>query len=86
MLRQRGQLFSLVFVDQGLDDGVQVSLHETFQLVQGEVDTVIGDAPLGKVIGANAFRAVAAAHQGFAGLGLFLLLFFLFRIHQARLQ
>jgi len=48
--------------NQRVDDLVQgLALDHLGQLVEREVDTVIGDASLGKIIGANALRAVATA-------------------------
>src|SRR5690606_6885954 len=37
------------------------------EVVEGDVDAVVGDAVLGKVVGADAFAAIARAHHGLAG-------------------
>src|SRR5450631_3266878 len=48
--------------DERVDDLVQrLAFHHLRQLVQGQIDAVVGDAALRKIIGADAFRAVARA-------------------------
>ena len=47
---------------QRVDDLVQgLAFHHLRQLVQRQIDAVVGDAALRKIIGADAFRAVARA-------------------------
>ena len=47
---------------QRVDDLVQgLAFHHLRQLVQRQIDAVIGDAALRKIIGADALRAVAGA-------------------------
>ena len=47
---------------EAVDQFVQIALDDVGQIVQGQAfDAVIGDAPLGKVVGADALAAVAAA-------------------------
>ena len=47
---------------QGIDDLMQgFAFHDLRQLVQRQINAVIGDAALRKIIGADAFRAVAGA-------------------------
>ena len=56
------QQFGLVFGHQRVDDLVQgLAFHHLRQLVQRQIDAVIGDAALRKVIGADALGAVARA-------------------------
>ncbi len=62
-----------MLLDQGLDHQVQVASQDFVQLVQGEVDAVVRDPPLGKVVGADTLGAIAAAHLETAALGLFIL-------------
>ena len=73
-----------MFVDQRFDDWVEVALHDLVELVEGEVDAVVGDASLRKIVGADASGAVARAHQRLACGGLFGLLFFTLGIGNAR--
>ena len=47
-------LLGLMLVDQRLDNRIQVALHELSQLVHSEIDAVIADTPLGKIIGPDA--------------------------------
>ena len=56
---------------QGVDQLVERTVHDLIDFVQREVDAVIGDASLGEVVGADAFGAVAATDQRFAGCRLF---------------
>ena len=56
------QQFGLVLGHQRVDDLVQrLAFHHLRQLVQRQIDAVIGDAALRKIIGADAFGAVAGA-------------------------
>ena len=41
------QKFCLMFGNQGVGDFFQVTVHHKIQLVQGEVDAVVGNAALG---------------------------------------
>ena len=52
--------------NKGIGDFFQVAVHHKIQFVQGEVDTVVGHAALGVVVGTDALAAVAAADEGFA--------------------
>ena len=72
-----------MFGNQGVGDFFQVAVHHKIQLVQGEVDAVVGHAALGVVVGADAFAAVAAADKGFAFGGFFGLGFAFLRVVQA---
>ncbi|OIQ68742.1 hypothetical protein GALL_496600 [mine drainage metagenome] len=51
---------------QGVNDIVKVAVHDRQQFVQRQVDAVVGQAPLRKVVGADAVAAVATANQTFA--------------------
>ena len=41
----------------------QVAIENVVELVEGQVDAVIGQPALRKIVGADALRAVAAAHE-----------------------
>ena len=69
-LSKRRELLGLVFAEQRVDHAVEISLEDLGQTIQREVDTVIRDPPLRVVVGADAFAAVARAHQRFAQPGL----------------
>src|SRR5699024_8776327 len=58
-----GQLFGLVLGKQRVDDGIELAGHDVVELVQRQIDAMIGDSALRKVIGANALRPVATADQ-----------------------
>ena len=64
-----GEQARLMLGDQGIDDLVEAApLQHQIEAVQREADAVIGDAPLRKIIGADALRAVAGADLAAAGL------------------
>ena len=50
-----------VVFDQGVDHGLQVAGHDLVELVEREVDAVVGQAVFGKVVGADPLAAVARA-------------------------
>ena len=52
------QFFGLVFLIQRTNQLIEVAVHDIIELVQRQIDTVIGDAALRKIIGANAFGPV----------------------------
>ena len=56
-----GQQLRLVVGDQRLDDLVELAHHHPVELVERQVDAVVGDPPLRKIVGADALRAVARA-------------------------
>ena len=65
------QALFLVEVAQRLDQFAQVAGDDGVELVQVQVDAVIGDAVLREIVGADAFAAVAGADQGAPLLGPF---------------
>src|SRR5699024_9391908 len=74
VLLQRRQLLRLGFVDQRLDNLVQAAaVHHLAELVQRQVDAVIGDATLGVVVGANPLAAIAGTDQRAPLVGLLLM-------------
>ncbi len=58
-LAQRGELLGLVLGGQRPGQFGQVAIHDVLDLVQRQVDAVIGDARLREVVGADALGAVA---------------------------
>ena len=64
-----------MFLHQRLHEKFERTAHHDIELVDGEVDTVIGDAPLGLVVGANFFGAITGANEALAMFGLLGLLF-----------
>jgi len=54
-LTQRSDLFGLVFGDQGVGEIREVTIPDEVNLVQGEVDAVIGDSSLWEIVGADTF-------------------------------
>ena len=55
------QLAILVLCDQRLDHLVDLPVEERLQLVQSIADPVVGDAPLGEIVGANALAPIPGA-------------------------
>ncbi len=55
--------------NQRVDDFVELALHDAVQLVKREIDPMIGQPPLGEIIGADALTAIAAADHQFARRG-----------------
>ena len=55
------QLFSLLAGGKGVNDLVQIAVHDLFQIVDGQADAVVGAAVLRKVVGADLLTAVAGA-------------------------
>src|SRR3569623_1108785 len=81
-----GELLGLVLIDERVDDVVEIALDDIFQFIQGEVDAVVGEAALWKIVGADALRTVAAAHLKTPGLRLLRRLFFALGGEQLGLQ
>ena len=57
------QLVAVVF-DQGVAYGLQVAGHDLVELVERQIDAVVGQAVFGKVVGANPLAAIAGADLG----------------------
>ena len=47
----------LVMGGQGIDDFVDIPLHDPLQAIQGQPDAMIGATSLGKVVGADTLAA-----------------------------
>src|SRR5690606_36223633 len=85
-LPQRCQLVRLVLVHQRIDDFIEFALHNLFELVERQVDAVIGDAALREIVGADALGAIAGTHQLAARLALLGRLPFALGVQQPCLQ
>ena len=57
---------SLVLCRQRIDEFVEIAGHDAIDLVERQVDAVIGDAALREIVGADALAAIAGADLGFA--------------------
>jgi hypothetical protein len=51
-----------MFSDKGFEHLIHFPYHKLVKLVECEIDAVIGHAPLRKVIGADALRAIPSSH------------------------
>ena len=58
--------------DQRVDDLVEIALHHPVELVERQVDAVVGHPPLRKIVGADALGAVARPDLQLACFGAFL--------------
>ena len=56
-------LVGLVLLAQGLKHDIKFALHDLIQFVQSQVNTMVRDPTLGKVIGSDAIGTVARAHK-----------------------
>src|SRR6187402_994373 len=83
---QRRQLLGRARGLQCREHVVEVAVHHGAELVQREVDAVIGQPSLRKVVGADAVGAVAAADQALARGGFLGRALALFLVAQARRQ
>ena len=66
---QRAELIGLVLVRERPDHVVELAVDDVVELVEREVDAVIGEPALREVVGADALGAVAGADQAAALLG-----------------
>src|SRR5690554_4751398 len=57
------QQFGLVFLLQGNHHGVEIAGNHLVQLIQGQVDPVVGYPALGKIVGSDTFRTVATTQD-----------------------
>src|SRR5882757_1050669 len=71
---ERSEQLGLVLRGQGASQLVQIAVQDLLDLVQGQVDPVVGDPALREVVGADASRAIAASDQRASLTGLLLLL------------
>ena len=81
-LGQRRQQIGLVFVDQWIDDRIEMARQHFAELIEGQIDAMVGHSTLREIVGADAFGAVAAPDPQLAGLRLGAGLFFPFRRQQ----
>src|SRR5512134_3805597 len=86
VLAERGQLFRLVLLREGVRQLGEVAVHDRVDPVEREVDPVVGDATLRKIVGADALAAIAAADHALAHRRLLLLPFLPLAVEQARRQ
>src|SRR5437899_4685752 len=70
---QRRELLGLEFLRKRIDDLVQLAVHDGVDLVERQIDPVIGHAPLRKVVGANALAPVPRPDQALPMRGFLLL-------------
>src|SRR5436190_14286525 len=82
--RQRCELLGLKFLSECDDELVEIAVHDRVDFVQRQIDAVIGDAALRKVVRANALAAIARADQALSMRGLFLLTLLAFFFGEAR--
>ena len=70
MVGERGRLalstgsrhqLRLMLADERIDDEVDLSFENIVKLIQGEIDAVIGDPALRKIVGPDAFRPISAS-------------------------
>src|SRR5579862_2456473 len=80
------QFLGLVVGDERVDDGLEFAVHYVGELVDRETDTVVGDAVLREVVGADLLAAVAGADHGFAFFGQSFLLLLHLDFIEARTQ
>ena len=65
------QFFGLVGSGQGINDLVDIAVHNLVDLIKGQADPVVGDTALGEIIGADALIAHTGAHLAAAHTGNF---------------
>src|ERR1700737_5161938 len=70
-LAQCRELFRPELLRQVPREVEQISVHDRIDLVQGEIDAMVGHASLRKVVGAYTLAAIAAADQALARRPLF---------------
>ena len=61
--------FSVFGNREAVNAVLNVAVHEGGEVVNGVIDAVVGDATLGKVVGANLGRTVAGGDHGLATRG-----------------
>src|SRR5579864_5081534 len=73
------QLFGLMFLIEGAHQLVEIAVHHVIELVQGEIDAMVGHAALRKIVGAYALGAIAGPYLQLTRLRLGALLLLAFR-------
>src|SRR5215475_12014977 len=81
---ERGELFGLKFLRERVRELEQISIHDLIDLVERQVDAVVGDAPLREVEGADPFASIAAADERLARCGFLALPLHALLVEQAR--
>src|SRR5690606_4521948 len=61
LIGDAGQLFGLVLLLQCADQLLQSSVHDLGQLVEREIDAMVGDPALREIVSADAFGTIARA-------------------------
>src|SRR6185295_5478251 len=82
----RRELLGLIFLRQGPDELIEAAIDDVRQTVDRQLDAMIGDAPLRKIVGTDPFAAIAGTDLELACLSLLTLLLFLLCSEQPRLE
>ena len=71
--------FGLVMRYQREDNFLELSVHDRINLVQRQINPMVSDASLRKIVGANSFTAISGSNLALAVFGdlIFSLLFYL---------
>src|SRR5205085_7795545 len=64
-----GELLGLEFARQCVEQLVELAVHDALDLVEREVDAMVGDPALREVVGTDSLRAVARADEELARRG-----------------
>src|SRR5579875_26501 len=56
------QAFCLVGCDKGIYERLNIAIHDGGYVIDGEANTMVGDAPIGEMVGANLLRALTGSH------------------------
>jgi hypothetical protein len=54
VITEGGQQIRLMLAHERINDLIQVALQDLIELVQAQIDAMVGDTPLGEVVGADA--------------------------------
>ena len=68
--------------NERIDNIFELAADYCIEFIQGEIDSMVGHSPLGKVIGPNSFTPITTADLTFSILGNFIMTF-LFQLDQA---
>ncbi len=74
------QLRCLIGGDAGVDDFLDIAVHDLIQLVNRQIDPVVGHTALREIVGPDFFRAVAGSHLALAQFRLRIVCFLLLDI------